>query len=131
MQRKTLVIIGTATAVVLAGGAAVAKFGPRHQGGHGGKVMKEMFATADTDGDKAISTAEFKSFIDGHFMEADANKDGKVTKGEAVTAIETQANGKRMARRAGRMGDLLVNRFDINRDGTVEKAEFDSRTGKM
>ncbi|WP_260583578.1 EF-hand domain-containing protein [Sphingopyxis sp. PET50] len=45
-----------------------------HHGMRGGMMMK-----ADTDGDKAISAAEFQTAALARFDAADANKDGQVT----------------------------------------------------
>ncbi len=48
-----------------------------HHGMRGGMMMK-----ADTDGDKAISAAEFQTAALARFDAADANKDGQVTADE-------------------------------------------------
>ncbi len=48
--------------------------GPGKRGGHHG-----MMAKADTNGDKAISQAEFQTAALARFDAADANKDGQVT----------------------------------------------------
>lgn len=49
--------------------------GHGHRGGHHGMMMGK----ADTDGDKAISQAEFQTAALARFDAADANKDGRVT----------------------------------------------------
>ncbi len=56
-------------------------------GGHG---MGEgrMMARADTDGDKAISQAEFQTAALARFDAADANKDGQVTAAERAVQRE-------------------------------------------
>jgi hypothetical protein len=46
------------------------------RGGHHGMMM---MGKADTDGDKAISQAEFQTAALARFDAADANKDGQVT----------------------------------------------------
>ena len=57
-------------------GAGDGKRGMRgHHGGHGGM----MAGRADTDGDKAVSLAEFQTAALARFDAADANKDGQVT----------------------------------------------------
>ncbi|KGB53879.1 Calcium-binding EF-hand protein [Sphingopyxis sp. LC81] len=58
--------------------------GKRHhgmRGGHGkrGGHHGMMMGKADTDGDKAISQAEFQTAAMARFDAADANKDGQVT----------------------------------------------------
>lgn len=49
-----------------------------HRGGHHG-MGGRMMGRADTDGDKAISQAEFQTAALARFDAADANKDGQVT----------------------------------------------------
>ncbi|MGN6690431.1 MAG: EF-hand domain-containing protein [Sphingopyxis sp.] len=49
-----------------------------HHGGRGGH-RGMMMGKADTDGDKAISLAEFQAAALARFDAADANKDGQVT----------------------------------------------------
>ncbi len=49
----------------------------RHGGRHGGGM--KMLARADTNGDKAVSQAEFRAAAEARFSKADANSDGTVT----------------------------------------------------
>jgi EF hand len=68
-------------------GGAEGKMG-RHGGrhaGHGGGGMK-MLARADTNGDKAVSKAEFRAAAEARFAKADANSDG------TISADERKAN---------------------------------------
>lgn len=58
-----------------AGGAGEGKRHHGMRGGHHGMMMGK----ADTDGDKAISQAEFQTAALARFDAADANKDGRVT----------------------------------------------------
>jgi len=53
-------------------------------GGHGGMMM----ARADTNGDKAITQAEFQTAALARFDAADANKDGRVTPEERAAQRE-------------------------------------------
>ncbi len=75
--------------------------GKRHhgmRGGHGkrGGHHGMMMGKADTDGDRAVSQAEFQTAALARFDAADANKDGQ------VTAEERQAQrGAWRARRGG------------------------------
>ena len=57
-----------------------------HHGKRGGHGM--MMARADTDGDKAVSQAEFQAAALARFDAADANKDGQVTAEERATQRE-------------------------------------------
>ena len=50
-----------------------------HHGKRGGHHGMRMMGKADTDGDKAISQAEFQTAALARFDAADANKDGQVT----------------------------------------------------
>lgn len=50
-----------------------------HHGKRGGRHGMMMMGKADTDGDKAISQAEFQTAALARFDAADANKDGQVT----------------------------------------------------
>lgn len=68
--------------------------GPGKRGGHHG-MRGGMMAKADTNGDKAISQAEFQTAALARFDASDANKDGQ------VTAEERKAQrGEWRARRA-------------------------------
>lgn len=52
----------------------------RHGGRHGGGM--KMMARADTNGDKAISQAEFRAAAEARFAKADANNDGTISADE-------------------------------------------------
>jgi Ca2+-binding EF-hand superfamily protein len=57
------------------------------QGGHGGKMGRhgrhhggmKMLAMADTNGDKAVSQAEFRAVAEARFAKADVNNDGTIS----------------------------------------------------
>ena len=49
----------------------------RHGGRHGGSM--KMVAMADTNGDKAVTQAEFRAAAEARFAKADANGDGTIT----------------------------------------------------
>ncbi|WP_052071708.1 EF-hand domain-containing protein [Sphingopyxis sp. MWB1] len=70
-------------------------FGKR--GGH--RMAAAMMMKADTNGDKAISLAEFRAAAMARFDQMDANKDGQVT-AEEREAARSAMRGKH---RAGRM----------------------------
>ncbi|MBA4307412.1 MAG: hypothetical protein C0429_11820 [Sphingopyxis sp.] len=53
----------------------------RHVGGHGRSGMK-MLALADTNGDKAVTQAEFRKAAETRFAKADTNNDGTISAAE-------------------------------------------------
>lgn len=59
-----------------------------HHGKRGGHHGMMMMGKADTDGDKAISKAEFQTAALARFDAADANKDGQVTAEERAAQRE-------------------------------------------
>lgn len=59
------------------------RHGGEHRGGGGAKMMMHM---ADTDGDKAITRAEFDNAIATHFAKMDADGDGSVSQAEREAA---------------------------------------------
>lgn len=59
-----------------------------HSGKRGHHGMMGMMQKADTNGDKAISLAEFQTAALTRFDAADANKDGQVTAAERKAAHE-------------------------------------------
>jgi EF hand len=63
-------------------GNAEGKMG-RHGGRHGGGM--KMLARADTNGDKAVSQAEFRAAAEARFTKADANNDGTISVEERKT----------------------------------------------
>ena len=74
------------------------------RGGHGGMMggMRGHMADADTNGDKAISLAEFQAAHTARFNAMDTNKDGKVTKAEMDAhraAMKAEWQAKRAAAR--------------------------------
>ncbi len=52
----------------------------RHGGRHGGGM--KMLAMADTNGDKAVSQAEFRAAAEARFAKADTNSDGTISADE-------------------------------------------------
>lgn len=74
--------------------------GRGHGGKHGGMGMMMMAKMADTNNDGAVSKAEFMAAAAKHFDEADANKDGKITK-EERRAMHQKMRGAWKDRRGG------------------------------
>ena len=94
MDMKKALIISSATALLMAGGIAVAAPGERGM-------------RADTDGDGAISRAELTRSLDARFTKMDANGDGQLSKAD------------REARQAARFAKM-----DTNGDGELTEAEI-------
>lgn len=104
-------LIGGALAAMIVGGVAVAQVvngapPPGMQGKHGGHGG--MMRMADTDKDGAISRDEAVAAITKHFAMVDANGDGKITREEmqATRAKRRAAMAERWGERDGgrRMG---------------------------
>jgi Ca2+-binding EF-hand superfamily protein len=60
-----------------------------HEGRNGGRRVggaMPMLARVDTNGDKAVSQAEFRAAIEARFSNADTNQDGSVTMEERQAA---------------------------------------------
>lgn len=64
-----------------------------------------MISKADTNGDKAISEAEFQTAALARFDAADANRDGQVTAEERQSAREAKRSGWRAKRAATPIGE--------------------------
>lgn len=75
--------------------------GQGRQGGGDRAADAGGWGRADTDGDKAISRAEFDAATLARFSRADANGDGNLTKEEAQAARKAIRDQRRAARRAG------------------------------
>lgn len=75
------------------GGKRGGKGGPEGRGG------MDMMAKADTNGDKAVSAAEFQTASLARFDKMDGNKDGTVTKAE-MDAAHAAMKAERKAQRA-------------------------------
>ena len=131
---RTKMIAGlTIAAVLAAGGVAIAS----DHGGwrkHSGERMRDMgrkmFEQADTDKDGAVSAAEFGARLEENHLAADRNGDGAVDRAEFVAAIEARVENDRVKRRAGRIADRMLVRFDLDEDGKVTRAEFENRAKK-
>ena len=67
----------------------------RHGGRHGGGM--KMMAMADTNGDKAVSSAEFRAAAEARFTKADANGDGTISADERKAGRKGKWSGQRPA----------------------------------
>ena len=87
--------------VAIAGALTTSSLAADNNMRRGGQRMIER-ADADKSGD--VTFDEFAAAMDGRFVNADVNKDGKITVGELADEIERM--------RAERMAKRLVRRFD-------------------
>ncbi len=67
--------------------------GEGKMGRHGGGM--KMMAMADTNGDKAISSAEFRAAAEARFTKADANGDGTISADERKAGRKGKWGGQR------------------------------------
>ena len=112
-----------------------------------GEMKEKMFKEMDTNGDGAISEAEFNAFHAKRFKEMDANGDGKITyeemeaghkkmmekaKGRRFDEADTNHDGVLTREEAGKM-PMLSKHFDevdANKDGKVTREELDAAMEK-
>ena len=157
---KKMIVATSLGALLLAGGIAIAQPGgnPQRAGMHRGGMqgadanndgtvtrtelttqLDERFTRLDTNGDGQITQAErdaqHKARADERFKALDADGNGQLSRAEFDAAHEKRAEkmgergeGKRRHRGGrGGMGGMM----DANKDGTVTKAEFQSRALAM
>lgn len=123
MKTKFLALALGAT--MLAGGAYAAQEmapGPMAGPGHhrGG-----MMAMVDTNKDGIVTRAEALAAVDAHFAQVDTNHDGKITEAErnaAHEAMRARFGGKAGSKREARHARMLE-RFDADHDGQLSDAE--------
>ena len=126
-MKKTTKYLVAVSSFVLSAGLAHADGekcdSPMHSQSNVSQQQGIMFKTVDTNGDGAISKAEFNAYYARHnakhFREMDANKDGKITPREMLSAGSRQTG-------SGSATAHLDNRFfaaDANHDGGLDKTE--------
>lgn len=96
---------------------------PMHNQSNASQSQGITFKTVDTNGDGAISKAEFNAYYakhnSKHFKEMDANKDGKITPEEMPAASGQQMGSDSATTHL----DKRFNTADANHDGGLDKAE--------
>jgi Ca2+-binding EF-hand superfamily protein len=96
---------------------------PMHNQSNVSQQQGIMFKSVDTNGDGAISKAEFNAYYAKHnskrFQEMDANKDGKITPEEMLGASEQQMGSSPATAHL----DKRFYTADANHDGGLDKAE--------
>ncbi len=124
---------------VLATGAgltAVAAHGYRGHHGHGwhhgeggyhgeGRGMRRWF------GRGPVSKEDYDARTRSRFARIDANSDGTVDSEEARAMIERRMERRQRRWRTRRFGQRMMRRFDVDKDGKVTRAEFESRVTEM
>lgn len=115
MSKRIALGVGITVLAVSFAGAAIAhqKSGKHMRGHHGG--MMSVMKNADADKDGTITKDELDKSYEAKFNKYDLNKDG------TVTAEEVQ---KKMSERFEKRAKKMTRRFDKNRDGKVTKEEF-------
>jgi len=147
----------TLTALGLSGVLALTAIPAFAAGGEGGPGRgAKMFETADTDGDGAISQAEFEAMTAARFATIDTDGDGLISPEEAQAQGPRGKFGKigkdpeKRAERAAKMieakdtnGDGLLSveelsaepnifaMLDADGDGMISQEEFEEMRGKM
>ena len=101
--------------------------------------MVRAFQRLDRDGDGAVTAEEFNTASDRMFNRLDRDGNGELTRparGERADTKKDSAKsdqrgqGKKMAKRGGprhgaRGAGRLMERFDVDKDGKITRAEFD------
>jgi hypothetical protein len=72
-----------------------------------------------------MTRAAVQAMVQARFAEADADRDGYVTRAEAEARMGA-GREQRQARRGERRGELFA-RLDADGDGSISRAEFDAR----
>lgn len=89
-----------------------------------GAMEGVTFKKLDTNGDGAISKAEFNAFNSRHFKKLDSNKDGKLTPEELQGGPSQTAQGQGMGHSDGTTHlDQRFNAADANHDGGLNREE--------
>lgn len=107
------------------------------------RVRDARFKALDADGDGKVGAEEFVARRKAAFAGIDANKDGAVDKAEFDAAFEKfrsrmghrfgegrRKHAERPRRWHKKRGHSMERRLDLNRDGKVTRAEFDT-LGRM
>jgi len=133
-MRKAILGAALVSAIALSAGAVMARAdGAGHHGDRG-------FSRLDTDGDGAISRAEYEAGRDKMFQRLDANNDGAFTREEAAASAAAwhkkaaeagkTASPDREARHKQR-AEKMFDDMDVNKDGKISKAEFNAAGEKL
>ena len=92
-------------------------------GGKRGERAAERFEQIDADGNGAVTLAEFSAPMLERFNEADADSNGQVNAEEVAAVLD--------GRRAERMAERMIDRFDIDGNDQISVGELENRQAKM
>lgn len=92
-----------------------------------GGLTPEHFSQLDRDGSGGISKAEYEQFMRNSYRKMDANKDGRLTKGEAATilaseqfdAVDADKNGVVTQEEFMAQVSRDFDRYDYDNDGVL------------
>ncbi|MEX3008464.1 calcium-binding protein [Hoeflea sp. TYP-13] len=92
--------------------------------------MVRAFQQLDRDGDGSVTTEEFNAASDRMFNRLDRDGNGELTKPARGEKAEAGKGKGKMAKRSGprhggRGAERLMERFDVDKDGKITRAEFD------
>lgn len=87
--------------------------GPMH-----GPMAEQMFKEVDTNGDDAISKAEFNAYHNKQFKKMDANGDGKISHAEMEAGHQKRSDGGTATHL-----DRRFQAADANHDGGLDREE--------
>lgn len=120
---KNSVLIASLGLAIIAGGAVASsdKAGARDHRPH------HSFEELDANGDGKLMPEEMAAHMQARFEGADTNGDGALSKDELRARVE-----ERMAKRADKYVDHMLERHDANGDGALTMDEMKPRDeGKM
>ena len=126
-MKKTLSYITVVSSLVMSASLAYADGKECDENMHGSAhsvKQGKMFNRLDTNGDGAISKAEFNAFNARHFKALDTNKDGKITPDELPDEQNQMGQNPEMGHGDGTAHlDQRFNAADANQDGGLDREE--------
>lgn len=127
-MKKTMIVLLGASVVLGTVGASFAQNASGQNGqGKGENRRAQMFQTVDANSDGKLDFAEFSAKMNERFDAIDADKNGVVSADEIKAQIDTSKNAKRGERMAMR----IAQRFDVDGNKEITKAELENRQQKM
>ena len=128
MPHTKWLTIATATLLtgMAVGPAALAKHGMQN-GSMDQQNMTAMWNKLDANHDGSVSTSEHERYADQMFKNADTNGDGKLSKQECRTAMQSMHHGNMSQ---GHFNDWW-NKVDTNGDGSISMSEHRAYMDQM
>lgn len=126
-MKKTISYLAVVSSLVISVNLAQAEGDACDENMHGqshGTMQGMTFNSLDTNGDGAISKAEFNAFNSRHFKKLDSNKDGKLTPEELQGGQNQTGQSPEMGHGDGTTHlDQRFNAADANHDGGLNREE--------